>query len=618
MSGSRKKRPMRPFILLSLLSALWFAAGCSTANTPGGESHIDASGKSVSGWLVVPSGGSHSGTATREYSSGSVSCAQCHGADLSGGISNVSCFSDTASGCHHVTGSGAPVWGNPQAHGAAAKKAPGSSGFVSCQICHGNDFSGGGAKESCFTCHGVNAPHPAPPWRGGPYTHTNVDTANAPVCAQCHSAGSPNNPANHPINPAPTGTAPGCFNNTLCHGENPVPHPVGNAWVATSPASQPHGNGAKAAPGSTTGFSYCQTCHGTGTNFSGGSSGKPCYPCHVPTANSPHASQWLTGDTYVHTTTATGNSPVCAFCHTAGANSPIPPPPAPAPGAQPDCFNNTLCHGTVAVAHPVPYNEDSHYTATSASFPGSCSTCHDVSAPSTKVGPVCQTCHVAGSPVASPPLASCTSCHASPPTSLGPAGAAYPNLAGAHAKHLALATIPGGTNVITCDTCHAGLGPSLLDLNHYNNAKTRVPPGDVAFVAPFPYTTGTATENAATLTCGAVSCHGAQTTPGWRTAGTTCTNCHKYTGTSVNGAPATYYNDYKNQFITHSTHINRTGCTTCHTTLPAGTHFGTLGDKAIASRAAAATINPAFGYPSPPPAFPNEDSCNTNSVGGCH
>ena len=282
-----------PIGCLILLAALGAAAGCSTAESPSGSgtnmNHVLPSGSSVSGWLVVPSGGTHTSTATLDYiaNGGSSGCTQCHGSDLSGGISRVSCFGNPA-GCHHDPVAGwvaAPP--AAQQHGVSAKKAPGSSGFASCQICHGNNFSGGGANESCLNnaaCHGAGAasPHAPKPWRGSPYTHTNTDTSNAPVCALCHYPGSPNNPANHPATPAPAGTAPGCFNSTLCHGEGGVPHPVGSTWVATSPAAQPHGISAKATPGTTTGFAYCQDCHGTGTNFSGGSSGVSCYPLPRP------------------------------------------------------------------------------------------------------------------------------------------------------------------------------------------------------------------------------------------------------------------------------------------------------------------------------------------------
>jgi hypothetical protein len=291
--------------------------------------------------------------------------------------------------CHNQAGHPAG-WAAPapaaQPHGDAAKKdgTVAGQGFPNCKTCHGANFIGGSANVSCFICHNVNAPHSAKPWRasaGSTYTHTTtVEAGNAPVCYTCHAyTGTPNPRNPHiPPTPAPTGTAPGCYNGTMCH--NQAGHPAG--WVATAPAAQPHGNSAKTTPGATAGYASCQTCHGTGTNFSGGSSGVSCYPCHGPTANSPHASQWLTGDTYVHRTTAEGNASACAFCHQNGANSPIAPPSPPAPaGTAAGCFNNTLCHGAGGAAHPVPNNDASHYAVTSQSFAGNCGACHDMTAP---------------------------------------------------------------------------------------------------------------------------------------------------------------------------------------------------------------------------------------------
>jgi len=70
--------------------------------------------------------------------------------DLSGGISNVSCFGNTA-GCHHGPVSGwVAIPPASQNHGVSAKKAPGNSGFVSCKICHGSNFAGTTSAPSCL------------------------------------------------------------------------------------------------------------------------------------------------------------------------------------------------------------------------------------------------------------------------------------------------------------------------------------------------------------------------------------------------------------------------------------------------------------------------------------
>ncbi|HZW36110.1 MAG TPA: CxxxxCH/CxxCH domain-containing protein [Candidatus Deferrimicrobiaceae bacterium] len=626
--------PMHPIrglrhstLSLFLLVAFAGIAGCGTN---------DSSDVVISppGWVAVPSGGQHAKSATLTYlaNSGISSCTECHGADLSGGTSKVSCFGNPSS-CHH-----GPVAGwsaTPPAaheHGAAAKRPSEGSGFASCQICHGVGFSGGGSQVSCFTCHGVDAPHSASPWRasaGSTYTHTTTaETGNAAVCAQCHFPGSPNNPANHPATPAPAGTAPGCFNNTLCHGEipvpnpvpNPAPHPVGNAWVTTPPAGQPHGGGTKAVASSTTGFPSCQVCHGTGIDFAGGVSGVSCYTCHGVSA--PHsAGPWRAsaGSTYTHTTTAeTGNAAVCAFCHFPGSlNNPANHPAAPAPaGTVPGCFNNTLCHGEIPVPnpvpHPAPYNDNTHYHVAAGTFATACGACHDLAAPSSKAGPACGTCHAA-SPLTA---LNCTSCHAAPPDGNAPAGAAYPNIAGAHSTHIAL-NAAGAP--IACDTCHNGLGTDTL--SHYNRANARsgkdalrVPPGDIALLAEYNAMSGTSAFTAANRTCSNVICHGGQATPDWQTAADAidvphaCLNCH------VSGT--TQYNSYNSG--KHEGHITVFGlgastCTRCHDVAKVNVsgHFQNLATPAF-EQPASETILPNVRY--------DGTTCNPQAGGltGCH
>ncbi|MGZ8432447.1 MAG: hypothetical protein ACXWWW_10915, partial [Candidatus Deferrimicrobiaceae bacterium] len=376
MPTANNTRALWP-ILVIVVAAL-AAGGCSTSTTTSGLSLVDEQGGHSANFLST-----HPGFAVSSVSQ----CSPCHGDDLKGGIANTSCFT---AACHHGTKTGWVVTPpGTQGHGTSAKKKPGSSGFVSCRICHGNDFLGGSVQVACLNagCHGGagQSPHPAQ-WRSGDtYIHTTTDEANASVCAQCHLNGN-NSPIGPPSPPAAAGTPPGCFNNTLCH-EAGVPHPVGSSWVAASPAAQPHGNSAKAAPGSSTGYAYCRACHGTADgNFNGGIAQVSCLnvACHGGTGNSPHASQWLPGDTYLHITTDPGNASECAFCHfnepNAGNHSPTPPPA----GSNPGCFNSTLCHG--AEGHPAgwvaspptaqPHGNSAKATPSSSEGFAFCRTCH--------------------------------------------------------------------------------------------------------------------------------------------------------------------------------------------------------------------------------------------------
>ena len=209
------------------------------------------------------------------------------------------------------------------------------------------------ARPAASTTPSVTAhksSHPA----GWLQTHTGTDPSQASACAGCHqsNAGTPgcfNNTlchgekstaprrlARHPPSTAESQASacaachqsnpgtPGCFNNTLCHGSQSG-HPAG--WSAGSQ----HGATAKAAPSGSSGFAYCESCHGSGLN--GGSANLSCLinsGCHGWSA--PHASSGWNGGGSSHRSTNEGNAPVCAQCHQSK------------PGT-PGCFNNTLCHG---------------------------------------------------------------------------------------------------------------------------------------------------------------------------------------------------------------------------------------------------------------------------------
>jgi len=570
---TRFRRDFRVRFGWMFLAAAVVVAGCSTASTPGGGSggsggnggnvnHIAAPGTSVPGWFVLPNGGTHASTATLNYiaNGGSSSCTECHGADLSGGISKVSCFANPA-GCHH-----GPIqsWNSAPVHGAVAKKAPGNSGLASCQICHGSDFSGGGSKVSCFTCHGVSAPHPAKPWRSssGGSTHGTTDPQNALVCAQCHARGSSNNPAGHPATPAPAGTAPGCYNNTLCHGVGGAPHALGVTWVNPT-SSAFHGLTAKQN------LNYCQGCHGTPgtTQFNGGAASTSCQSSTCHPAAKAHPTRWNQAPQsfpgYASSHRDAGDLSVsCAICHKVdGAGTGL---DNTAPSCYSDAFNGVVCHsgGPGGPNHAVPFQGTAHTAASQATFTQACSVCHAVSGTSTlSSAPPCTICHAAGSPLTN---ASCTSCHAKPP-----AGTAYPNIAGRHAKHDALANVTG-----VCTSCHNNLDSGTP--GHYNRANAvagkdmlRVPPGDAAFLTVYNAKAGSASFDNAALTCANVSCHGAVAAPNWRTGTISvnteagCQACHKLgtaTGTPENNSPFSGL---------HSFHLNPAGavkatCVECH------------------------------------------------------
>lgn len=196
-------------VLLAVLA--WGCAGSAGKATPLNTT----TGKHPADWLQ---------THYAEYVKSPEQCRTCHGSTadpaLAGGIAKVSCFSCHADGVNHPAG-----WADPLQHGrAGAQLAPSAdpkvmAGFAHCAKCHGDNYTNGLAV-SCKACH-TKAPHPDKPWVSTTLlksNHVNTDSGNAAACAQCHTAGA--NSTMKPLTVPPAGTAPGCFNETLCHGTN--------------------------------------------------------------------------------------------------------------------------------------------------------------------------------------------------------------------------------------------------------------------------------------------------------------------------------------------------------------------------------------------------------------
>lgn len=313
------------------------------------------------------------GTGTYTHTSTDTSnagvCFACHEGGLNSPIAappapapgaSPGCFNNTL--CHGVAGSPHDVnWTDPANHGVSAKLAPSPTNsvnsFTKCAICHATGTTPSIVWSTCGTCHSTSRPHPSAWKLAGTYTHQNTNGANAVVCAGCHTAGA-NSPLGAPT-PPPAGTAAGCFNSTLCHGQAVSPHDPNWSDAAN------HGTSAKAANG----YSSCSSCHNAifdynCTNF-----------CHTP----PHPSAWDVKAVYTHQSTDQTNAGQCSKCHrTTGAQ--VSPTvymatgwPLSTPLAGAGCFANNLCHGQVGgtgPAHPV------HMALPTPA--NTCTTCHRV------------------------------------------------------------------------------------------------------------------------------------------------------------------------------------------------------------------------------------------------
>jgi predicted CxxxxCH...CXXCH cytochrome family protein len=147
-----------------------------------------------------------------------------------------------------------------------------------------------------------------------------------------------------------------------------------------------------------------------------------------------------------------------------------------------------------------------------------------------------------------PDYSDCTLCHGQPPS-----GNTYPDTAGAHAVHTALASVGGD-----CTICHLGAA---------HNSQV-----DLGFPATLDAETGPATDNL-DGTCSSVICHGGQRTPDWWSGSiavnTQCTSCH--------ASGSSQFNSYSSG--RHTKHVTDKGysCTVCHNTATlANGHFSNL------------------------------------------
>lgn len=181
---------IQAIVAASLASALW---GCGKANDAAPA--IDSSGKHPAGWTT-----NHGAS----YGQVQAQCRQCHGNDLTGGVTSVSCFTASrgAQICHS-TGPHVVPW---LAHNTQTNLTN------NCVPCHGINFGGGTVAPPCTKCHILLTPGTVPvlgqcdtchgfppngavfPNISGSHRKHTADGLNS--CAYCHNGGGSGNP-NH-------------------------------------------------------------------------------------------------------------------------------------------------------------------------------------------------------------------------------------------------------------------------------------------------------------------------------------------------------------------------------------------------------------------------------------
>jgi len=490
-----------------------------------------------------------------------------------------------------------------------------------CNVCHqlADPTAAGTNAGTCLSCHAGASGLPKGPGgttfpsiAGAHSKHLSLGTTLA--CDTCH-AGSGTGTTTHYTNAnarvgVPAGPAPvainGVFNaktgsstfnpasltcsNVSCHGGQVTPGWQNGTINSNTQCTACHAVAATA--GGATQFNDAFGRHSLGThNSTNAANGTACTTCHNMGNGSPGAlahfkylntpavdgvstgtpaDQMPSGTiafdagivsgsrTYAVTSATQGNGSCALTCHT-HIHTPA--------------VNTWTAAG---VPHPVPFltgqtdtQGNGHLSATAATFAADCSTCHAYTGTSPNAAsPLCSICHTLANPtVVATGTGTCLSCHAGASgLPAGPTGTAFPSIAGAHAKHMALPT------ALTCDTCHAGSGAGTS--THYANANANagVPagPASVSMNVIFSAKTGGAPVfTGSSLTCSSVSCHGGQTTPGWQVgtinSGTQCTVCH---AVAASAGTITQFNDAfgRHKLGTHdaTNAANTIACTTCH------------------------------------------------------
>jgi predicted CxxxxCH...CXXCH cytochrome family protein len=150
---------------LLLITAL-FMQGCSKVEENLVSAPVENIGTHPAGWGSPDSASFHGNYLATTHLNISA-CRQCHGNDFSGGISKVSCYR-----CHNIAEVHSTGWFNPSDtanfHGNYILK--NSWNLENCKSCHGDNYQGGISQKTCYTCH-EDGPQGCYVCHGDPSTH---------------------------------------------------------------------------------------------------------------------------------------------------------------------------------------------------------------------------------------------------------------------------------------------------------------------------------------------------------------------------------------------------------------------------------------------------------------
>jgi len=244
------KRAKRQFFFLMILFA---AAACNQRTELTPTNTISPNGGSSPSDVFPHTADFKTSTAHgAHFFSNQETCKSCHGVDLQGGTSGVSCKN-----CHSFPHT--EEFKTTALHGTQFLEKE-----QSCKSCHGPDLMGGGAKVSCTTCH--QYPHPkgwALPENHGQAFRKRKENPMKVDCLGCHASEAT----------PPVGQPPKIIQCSQCHSSFPHSDEFKKTFM--------HGaaflNNRK----------ECSTCHTR--KAADGTSTETCKKCH----DYPHGPDWM-------------------------------------------------------------------------------------------------------------------------------------------------------------------------------------------------------------------------------------------------------------------------------------------------------------------------------------